>query len=110
MRVTRILLLTLVVVARATAQSDAPAPSPDPSIHSFADRDKTCLAWTDKCRTCTRGADDKVVCSNIGIACQPEAIACTNRQAEPPKTEPLKTEPPKTEPLKTEPPKTEPAK
>ena len=58
----------------------APLPQPnDASLHGYGDRDKTCLAWTDTCRDCQRGANDAVVCSNIGIACQPAAITCTRR-------------------------------
>jgi len=63
--------------------SASPPPSPaEASIHAYGDRDKTCLAWTDQCRTCTRGANDEVSCANIGIACQPAAIACTARKPE----------------------------
>jgi hypothetical protein len=71
------------------AQSTEPAPSApssaDLSIHAYGDRDKTCIAWTDKCRTCERAADDQIHCSNIGIACQPAEIACTARKTEPAK-------------------------
>ncbi|MEO8321258.1 MAG: hypothetical protein ABJA75_02955 [Bradyrhizobium sp.] len=36
-----------------------------------------CSRWTDGCVNCSRGAkDERAVCSNIGIACQPEAIRC----------------------------------
>ncbi len=67
--------------APATAQQPAPVPSqqtqPGPSIQSYGDRNKSCLAWTDACRTCQRGSGDEVHCSNIGIACQPAEITCT---------------------------------
>jgi hypothetical protein len=72
-----------------TAEPPPPAPSQsatsEASIHAYGDRDKTCLAWTDTCRTCERGEGDKVTCSNIGIACQPAEITCSSRQAEPAK-------------------------
>jgi hypothetical protein len=76
-----------------TQSEPAPAPAPAPapqsaaeaSIHGYGDRDKTCLAWTDKCRNCARAADDAVNCSNIGIACQPAEITCTSRPPEPAK-------------------------
>jgi hypothetical protein len=87
-----------VTTSPAWTQSEpAPAPVPAPSsapssesaseasIHAYGDRDKTCLAWTDKCRSCARGADDAINCSNIGIACQPAEITCTSRPAEPAK-------------------------
>jgi hypothetical protein len=71
--------------AGVLAQTAEPAPTPtppaadDPSIHSYADRDKTCIAWTDQCRSCERGENDAIFCSNIGIACQPAAITCSRR-------------------------------
>jgi hypothetical protein len=78
----------------AQTPDPAPAPAPAPpatsteaSIHGYGDRDKTCLAWTDKCRHCERGNDDAIVCSNIGIACQPAEIICTRRN-EPAKDQP----------------------
>lgn len=35
-----------------------------------------CAAWTDRCVTCERRAEGRVSCSNIGIACQPQAVQC----------------------------------
>jgi hypothetical protein len=80
------------VASPAWAQSTEPAPAPAPapqsaaeaSIHGYGDRDKTCLAWTDRCRSCARAAD-AINCSNIGIACQPAEITCTSRPPEPAK-------------------------
>jgi hypothetical protein len=75
----------------AWTQPSEPAPAPaqesstEASIHGYGDRDKSCLAWTDQCRSCARAADNAVNCSNIGIACQPAEITCTSRQAEPAK-------------------------
>jgi hypothetical protein len=83
-------VLLVLSIAGVRAQTPAPAPAPPPapaadaSIHGYGDRDKTCLSWTDKCRTCERGANDAIVCSNIGIACQPAEITCSRR------TEPAK--------------------
>jgi hypothetical protein len=34
-----------------------------------------CATWTDRCVTCQRDAG-KISCSNIGIACQPQAVEC----------------------------------
>lgn len=66
------------------AQDVAAPPGPnDPSLHAYPDTDKTCLEWTDGCRTCLRVADTGV-CPNIGIACQPKPITCVRRE-EPPK-------------------------
>jgi hypothetical protein len=72
---------------RGFAQPSAPAPqapTSDASIHGYGDRDKTCVAWTDQCRACVRDGDT-ITCSNIGIACQPAAITCSLRKAEPAK-------------------------
>ncbi len=41
-----------------------------------------CTAWTDGCRTCGKGSDGGVFCSNVGIACQRTEPRCT-RQALP---------------------------
>ena len=36
-----------------------------------------CSRWTDQCVNCTRAAEgDAPICSNIGIACQPQAVRC----------------------------------
>jgi hypothetical protein len=72
----------LSVGTAAIAQQAAPAPAPAtaPTVQGFGDADKTCAAWTDSCRTCLREADNTVVCSNIGIACQPAEIRCTVRR------------------------------
>src|SRR3984893_14616591 len=68
--------------APAPAQAPAAESSSEASIHAYGDRDKTCLAWTDKCRSCARGDADAINCSNIGIACQPAEITCTSRPPE----------------------------
>jgi hypothetical protein len=61
------------------------APASRPSVDGYGDQDKLCLAWNDGCVTCRRDAATGAACSNIGIACQPKEIACTQRQAEPAK-------------------------
>ena len=47
-------------------------PAPNSPIQRYGERDKLCSVWTDGCVTCTREAR-----SNIGIACQPNKISCT---------------------------------
>jgi hypothetical protein len=73
----------VLLVAAALAQEERPArPAPaDPSIYDYGDVEKTCRSWTDSCRTCTRGRtdEDALACSNVGIACQPKDIECTER-------------------------------
>ena len=72
---------TLSIGSAASAQPSAPAPATTaPTVQGFGAADKTCVAWTDQCRTCRREADDAVNCSNIGIACQPAEIICTARR------------------------------
>src|ERR1043166_718878 len=66
------------------SKPDAPAPTPEsnegPSIFAYGDVEKTCLMWTDGCRTCSRDPEGAPICSNLGIACQPKEIQCTSRQ------------------------------
>lgn len=38
-----------------------------------------CAVWTDRCVSCER-TDGQVSCSNIGIACQPQALVCLRRE------------------------------
>jgi hypothetical protein len=49
-----------------------PAPPNDPAVQA---RMPGCAIWTDRCVTCTRAAG-AASCSNIGIACQPQAVEC----------------------------------
>jgi hypothetical protein len=55
---------------------DAPAtssvPPNDPAVQA---RPPGCAEWTDHCVTCQRDAG-KITCSNVGIACQPQAVEC----------------------------------
>jgi hypothetical protein len=52
-----------------------PRPAPeDVSVHKGP---PNCSRWTDDCVNCSRGAaGDAPVCSNIGFACQPQAVRC----------------------------------
>jgi hypothetical protein len=77
-------------VSSAGAQSSSePAPSPPstppPSVNGYGNQDKLCLAWNDGCVTCQRDTAAGAACSNIGIACQPKEITCTQRQPAPAK-------------------------
>jgi hypothetical protein len=82
------LSLSIATGRAQTSEPATPPPAPAPaeaSIHGYGDRDKTCLAWSDTCRSCERGADETIVCSNIAIACQPAAITCSSRRSDPAK-------------------------
>ena len=61
---------------------DAPAkralPPDDPAVQA---RLPGCAVWSDRCVTCEREAG-QISCSNIGIACQPQAVECV--RSEPP--------------------------
>jgi len=59
------------------------APATETPFQGYGNRDATCVAWTDDCRTCQRAGAD-LTCSNIGIACQPGKIRCTARQDDKP--------------------------
>jgi hypothetical protein len=66
-----------------TLAAEAPGPMSDPAtihLHNYGDRDRNCLRWSDGCRACSRDAGGSQVCSNIGPACQPAEIKCTERQ------------------------------
>jgi hypothetical protein len=54
------------------APATAPVPPNDPAVQAHL---PGCAVWTDRCVTCQRDGG-KVTCSNIGIACQPEAVVC----------------------------------
>ena len=56
-------------------------PTPDPTLAAFAAQNPACLEWTDACAICKR--DDAGVghCSTPGIACQPQALACSKAKA-----------------------------
>jgi hypothetical protein len=46
----------------------------DVSVHKGP---PNCSRWTDECVNCSRGGEgEPSVCSNIGFACQPQAIRC----------------------------------
>jgi hypothetical protein len=53
---------------------DRPATVPpnDPAVQAHL---PGCAIWTDRCVTCQR-AFGRISCSNIGIACQPQAVEC----------------------------------
>ena len=52
-------MIVSLTVAATPAQhlaADLPvvAPAAEPPFQNYGDRDKSCLAWTDDCRSCTR--------------------------------------------------------
>jgi hypothetical protein len=76
---TAAILIAAAFALGASAQTP-PAPATEEiSLHAYGDSDKTCQEWTDGCRTCVRSDMGEPLCPNIGIACQPKAIACVKR-------------------------------
>jgi hypothetical protein len=55
-----------------------PPPAP-PAASIFVPPEPLCLEWTDGCRVCQKPATGEAVCSNIGVACLPQAPRCTRR-------------------------------
>jgi hypothetical protein len=48
-------------------------------VHNYADFDRACTRWTDRCRSCSRDDGGAIACSNIGIACKPAEVECVRR-------------------------------
>jgi hypothetical protein len=87
--------LTIVVATAACLAAGAsfaadlaipPRTAPDISVHKGP---LNCSRWTDECVNCSRAAEgEAAVCSNIGFACQPQAVRCLDRRI--PQSEPQK--------------------
>jgi hypothetical protein len=58
------------------APAKPPVPANDPAVQA---QPPGCAEWTDRCVTCRRDAS-KTICSNIGIACQAQAVECLRRE------------------------------
>jgi hypothetical protein len=54
------------------APAKPPVPANDPAVQA---QPPGCVEWTDRCVTCRRDVG-KTICSNIGIACQAQAVEC----------------------------------
>ncbi len=76
--------LTIVVAAAALLAGGASfaadleiPPRTAPEGISVHQGPPNCSRWTDECVNCSREAEgDAPVCSNIGFACQPNAVRC----------------------------------
>ena len=78
-------LIALVILAATFAWTGGAADAADidiprrpaPANHPVQQGPANCSRWTDQCVNCSRGAEgEPPVCSNIGFACQPQAIRC----------------------------------
>jgi hypothetical protein len=57
--------------------TEGPAvPPDDPAVQMHP---TGCAVWTDRCVTCERDAG-KTSCTNIGVACQPQAVECVRSE------------------------------
>jgi hypothetical protein len=76
--------LTAAMVVVAAVAADAPVPpAPEPTQAPGASSQSGlpgCAVWTDRCVICQRDAG-VISCSNIGIACQPQAMLCLRSDA-----------------------------
>ena len=58
------------------APARPPVPPNDPAVQAQL---PGCAVLTDRCVTCQRDAG-KIICSNISIACQPQAVECVRAE------------------------------
>ena len=73
-------LCTAQAVAADLPVTPAPKSEPAPAPAAASPRappHATCREWSDGCRTCQRAPGGEVACSNVGIACVPNAMQCT---------------------------------
>jgi hypothetical protein len=78
-----VMLISATALAQQTSEEIASPPTKEfeKHLHNYGNFDKTCIRWTDKCRNCSRNTSgDDLVCSNIGIACEPAEVECLQRQ------------------------------
>jgi hypothetical protein len=77
------LAAAMIVVAAVAA--DVPVASPElPEATAGASVQSGipgCAVWTDRCVTCQREGG-AIACSNIGFACQPQALQCVRAEVE----------------------------
>jgi hypothetical protein len=62
------------------AEDIPPPPAEQQTLETFGAAEAACLAWSDGCATCKRDDAGAAHCSTTGIACQPGAIACTEKR------------------------------
>jgi hypothetical protein len=87
MRHHRFVVALLVLASQATTVLAAEIEIPPRRGHDNVSVHKgppNCSRWTDGCVNCSRDDKDaEPICSNIGIACQPKAVACLSRASSP---------------------------
>ena len=82
-RLTLAVALTAVTTTGALPQEVAKSPSEsNPQLHEFARNNPHCAAFYNQCQTCIRASDQRIHCSNHGIACIPQAWTCNQQEPE----------------------------
>jgi hypothetical protein len=75
------LAAAMIVVAAVAADAPVAPPPTAPELPQAPAGASTqsgipgCAEWTDRCVVCQR-ASGSIACSNVGIACQPQALQC----------------------------------
>jgi hypothetical protein len=83
--------VAVAMIAVAAVAADAPVspaegapastePTQVPAAVSTQSGMPGCVVWTDRCVICQR-EDGAIACSNIGTACQPQAMLCLRAEA-----------------------------
>jgi hypothetical protein len=74
------MIVVAAVAADAPVAPTAPGLPEAPSGASMQSGIPGCAAWTDRCVVCRRDGG-VIACSNVGIACQPQAMQCLRAEA-----------------------------
>jgi hypothetical protein len=80
------LAAAMIVVAAVAADAPVASTPAAPELPQAPEGASTqsgipgCAVWTDRCVVCQRGGG-VIACSNIGIACQPQALQCLRGEA-----------------------------
>lgn len=72
------LMLEPTLVADLPVSTPAPVSQPQHSLRELLAAQPDCQEATDACRTCRMTDGKEPACSNIGVACQPQAWRCTS--------------------------------
>ena len=74
------MIVVAAVAADAPVEPTAPGLPQAPTGASMQSGIPGCAEWTDRCAVCRRDSG-VIACSNVGIACQPQAMQCLRAEA-----------------------------
>ena len=74
------MIVVAAVAADAPVEPTAPELPQAPAGTSMQSGIPGCAVWTDRCVVCWRDGG-VIACSNVGIACQPQAMQCLRAEA-----------------------------